>query len=71
MKVAMAHKNRHLGRPTAVNREDFGGTSSHKISVPASPMPYLGMGGRSPASNYQQRFTRELDDNDDAAIPQL
>ena len=45
MKVAMAHKNLHLDRPTAINREDFGGASSSKFaSVPGSPrMPYLGM----------------------------
>lgn len=45
MKVAVAHKNRHLDRPTAVNRENFGGASSHHhLSVPGSPMPYRGMG---------------------------
>jgi len=46
MKVAMAHKNLHLDRPTAVNREDFGGASSSTyVSVPSSPrMPYQGMG---------------------------
>ena len=51
MKVALAHKNCHLSSPTAVNRLDFGGSSSHVPTVPASPMPYLGnapMGGRSP-----------------------
>lgn len=46
MKVAIAHKNTNLERPTAVNREDFGG--SRRSSVPASPMPYQGM--RSPAT---------------------
>ncbi|KAG7369177.1 mannose-6-phosphate isomerase [Nitzschia inconspicua] len=72
MKVAMAHKNRHLDRPTAVNRDDFGGTSSHRISVPASPMPFLGMGGgRSPSSNHQKRFARDFEENDNAAIPEL
>jgi mannose-6-phosphate isomerase len=71
MKVALAHKNRHLDRPTAVNRYDFGGASSHRASVPASPMPYLGMGGRSPVSNQQQRRTRELEENANASIPQL
>ena len=45
MKVAMAHKNLHLDRPTAINREDFGGASSSQyVSVPSSPrMPYQGM----------------------------
>jgi mannose-6-phosphate isomerase len=46
MKVALAHKNCHLEFPTAVNRDGFGRSSSHnRLSVPASPMPYLGMGG--------------------------
>lgn len=47
MKVAMAHKNLHLDRPTAINREDFGGASSGTyLSVPSSPrLPYLGIGG--------------------------
>jgi len=55
MKVALAHKNLHLDRPTAINREDFGGASSSSyLSVPSSPrqmqmvsprMPYMGMGG--------------------------
>jgi len=50
MKVAMAHKNLHLDRPTAINREDFGGASSSTyMSVPSSPrMPYMGMGGTTP-----------------------
>jgi len=49
MKVAMAHKNLHLDRPTAVNPEDFGGASSKtRLSIPTSPrMPYMGMGGGS------------------------
>lgn len=55
MKVALAHKNLHLDRPTAINREDFGGASSSSyLSVPSSPrqmqlvsprMPYMGIGG--------------------------
>ena len=46
MKVALAHKNLHLDRPTAINRDDFGGASSSTyVSVPSSPrMPYQGMG---------------------------
>ena len=44
MKVAVAHKNCHLQNPTAVNRDDFGNSSHLRLSVPASPMPYLGMG---------------------------
>jgi hypothetical protein len=71
MKVAMAHKNRHLERPTAVNRDDFGGQSSHKVSVPASPMPYLGMARTSPATAQNIRFARDFEDNDKAAIPEL
>lgn len=52
MKVAVAHRNTNLARPTAVNRMDFGGGSSARISVPASPMPYQGMraGSASPAA---------------------
>ena len=42
MKVAIAHKNTNLARPTAVNRDDFGG-GSRRGSIPASPMPYQGM----------------------------
>lgn len=71
MKVAIAHKNRHLESPTAVNREDFGGASSHRVSVPASPMPYLGMGGRSPASNHLRRFASDIEENHEAVIPKL
>jgi mannose-6-phosphate isomerase len=48
MKVALAHKNCHLDDPTAVNREDFGGHSSRRFSLPASPMPYLGLGATPP-----------------------
>ncbi len=44
MKVALAHANTNITRPTAVNRDDFG-NSSHRISVPASPMPYRGQAG--------------------------
>ena len=50
MKVAVAHKNTNLAHPTAVNRDDFGGSSSHRISVPASPMPYQGGFGKSPSN---------------------
>lgn len=39
MKVALAHANTNLTRPTAVNRDDFG-NSSHRISMPASPLPH-------------------------------
>jgi quercetin dioxygenase-like cupin family protein len=55
MKVAIAHKNCHIDRPTAVNREDFGGYSSHhRLSVPQSPMPYLGMGGSTPTNQSKK-----------------
>jgi mannose-6-phosphate isomerase len=43
MKVAIAHKNCHIDHPTAVNRENFGGTSSRQLSIPGSPMPYMGL----------------------------
>jgi len=42
MKVALAHRNTNLSNPTSVNREDFGGFSSNRVSVPASPLPYSG-----------------------------
>jgi mannose-6-phosphate isomerase len=51
MKVALAHKNCHLDRPTAVNREDFGGNSSRRFSLTASPMPYLGLKGTPSSEN--------------------
>merc|ERR1712224_560515 len=58
MKVALAHKNLHLDRPTAVNREDFGGASS-KGSIPLSPrMPYMGIGGGTTPVNQDRLLTR-------------
>lgn len=58
MKVAIAHKNLHLSKPTMVNREDFGGaSSSHRMSVPASPMPYMGRGGTTPVSHTKTIHT--------------
>jgi len=53
LKVAMAHKNLHLDRPTTINREDFGGASSSTyLSVPSSPrLPYMGIGGNTPMQN--------------------
>jgi mannose-6-phosphate isomerase len=61
LKVAVAHKNRHIENPTAVNRDNFGtGTagssrrgSTHR--VPASPLPYLGLG--SPSNSNRKRET--------------
>uniref|UniRef100_A0A7R9WW28 Mannose-6-phosphate isomerase n=1 Tax=Craspedostauros australis TaxID=1486917 RepID=A0A7R9WW28_9STRA len=50
LKVALAHKNCHIDSPTTVNREDFG-SSSHNITVPSSPMPYMGMPTSSPAQS--------------------
>jgi mannose-6-phosphate isomerase len=71
MKVAIAHKNRHLDRPTAVNREDFGGASSHHhLSIPGSPMPYRGMGGITPVG--QGRFdVNDFDPTNSSIIPDL
>ena len=59
MKVALAHKNLHLDRPTAVNREDFGGASSRNpLSIPSSPrMPYMGMGGGTTPVDQDRKFT--------------
>jgi mannose-6-phosphate isomerase len=45
LKVAVAHKNQHIDRPTSYKRE--GGYSSlagsRGISVPSSPLPYMGL----------------------------
>jgi mannose-6-phosphate isomerase len=67
MKVALAHKNLHLDRPTAINREDFGGASSSSyLSVPSSPrmvsprMPYMGMGGTTPIGTTPQGQERKI-----------
>jgi mannose-6-phosphate isomerase len=68
MKVALAHKNRHLDRPTAVNRDNFG-ASSHQISIPASPLPYMGLG--TPASKNSRKFAKDFADDDDTKLPEL
>ena len=44
LRVAIAHKNRHIDRPTAFKKD--GSTSqagSRGLSIPSSPMPYLGL----------------------------
>jgi len=58
LKVAMAHKNLHLDRPTAINREDFGGaSSSNHLNYPTSPrLPYMGLGGGSTPVNEDRRI---------------
>eukprot|EP00529_Nitzschia_sp_RCC80_P023403 CAMPEP_0113492480 /NCGR_PEP_ID=MMETSP0014_2-20120614/28099_1 /TAXON_ID=2857 /ORGANISM="Nitzschia sp." /LENGTH=471 /DNA_ID=CAMNT_0000386315 /DNA_START=161 /DNA_END=1576 /DNA_ORIENTATION=+ /assembly_acc=CAM_ASM_000159 len=66
MKVAIAHKNCHLGSPTAVNREEFGGASSSRLSVPASPLPYMGRGGTSPVHQ-----TKTIDTSHGVGMPSL
>ena len=44
LKVALAHKNQNIDRPTAVNRETFSSLSgSRGISHPSSPLPYMGL----------------------------
>ena len=44
LKVAVAHKNLNLDRPTAVNREMFSSRAgSRGVSVPSSPLPYMGL----------------------------
>jgi mannose-6-phosphate isomerase len=53
MKVAVAHRNTNVERPTTVNRVDFGGESSHRISVPASPMVYRNIASRNPTKNQE------------------
>jgi mannose-6-phosphate isomerase len=58
MKVAVAHRNTNLANPTSVNRQDFGGGSSHRISVPASPMVY---GSRATANRVQEAPAGFLD----------
>lgn len=70
MKVALAHKNCHLHNPTAVNREDFGGASSAKLSVPASPMPYMGLGVS--LSGTPEVTNRKVVSNEDSSnTPQI
>lgn len=72
MKVAVAHKNCHLHMPTAINSENFGG-SSRRISVPASPMPYLGMAARGTPTNPESKESA-FDDSgvfNTAQIPEL
>lgn len=66
MKVALAHKNLHLDRPTAVNREDFGGASS-ALSYPSSPrMPYMGLGGGTTPVEQNRKI---VDVDSDQAVP--
>ena len=44
LKVAVAHKNQNLDRPTAINRECLDSRAgSRGISVPSSPLPYMGL----------------------------
>jgi len=71
MKVALAHKNLHLDRPTAVNREDFGGASSRSVlSVPVSPrMPYMGIGGSTPLN--QDRKLMDMESKTKSMEPEL
>ena len=50
LKFAIAHRNKNITKPTAVNREDFGLSSHHMSPHPrksvgvadGSPMPYMG-----------------------------
>jgi hypothetical protein len=71
MKVAVAHKNRHLDRPTAVNRVDFGGASSHNpLSYPASPLIYRGLAGVTPVG--QGRIgVNDIEPTMNSSIPDL
>jgi mannose-6-phosphate isomerase len=66
LKVAIAHKNCHLMNPTTVNRDNFGSSShhgsSHRLYGPSSPMPYQGLGEKSPSSYLQVTTTPELFD---------
>lgn len=73
MKVAMAHKNLHLDRPTAINKEDFGGASSaHFLSVPTSPrMPYMGLGGGTPVQPDRNIVTVGSKDCAEQELPPL
>lgn len=44
LKVAVAHKNQNIDRPTAFKREHFtSNAGSRGISHPSSPMPYMGL----------------------------
>ena len=58
MKVALAHRNTNLAHPTSVNRVDFGGySSSHRMSVTASPMPYYGLRVSSHNEEQEEKMT--------------
>jgi mannose-6-phosphate isomerase len=67
LKVAMAHKNLHIDRPTAVNRDDFG-NSSRAGTMPASPLPYQGLG---PTPEMQLRKTSDTKEWMEHALPTL
>eukprot|EP00538_Stauroneis_constricta_P004572 CAMPEP_0119557002 /NCGR_PEP_ID=MMETSP1352-20130426/8792_1 /TAXON_ID=265584 /ORGANISM="Stauroneis constricta, Strain CCMP1120" /LENGTH=470 /DNA_ID=CAMNT_0007604035 /DNA_START=163 /DNA_END=1575 /DNA_ORIENTATION=- len=54
MKLAVAHKNCHIDSPTTINRQDFG-SSSHNVTVPSSPMPYMGMPSPSALNQVEMR----------------
>lgn len=68
MKVALAHRNCHLDSPTAVNRDDFGGSSSRRASVPASPLPYMGLKA---APSFESQEGAKEDAFEGAAMPEL
>jgi len=59
MRVALAHKNCHLDKPTAVNRTEFGGSSSRRMSVPASPLPYMGLSNTTPSFEREEAIKDE------------
>jgi mannose-6-phosphate isomerase len=69
MKVALAHKNCHLHNPTAVNRINFGGASSRRTSIPASPLPYMGLGNTTPSFDREEAITDGVLDK--AKMPKL
>jgi hypothetical protein len=68
LKLAMAHKNCHIDRPTAVNRDDFGNSSSRACTMPSSPLPYQGL---APTPENQLRKTNETKEWMEHALPNL
>ena len=68
LKIAMAHENRHILFPTTVNRDDFGHSSHQRVTMPGSPMPYMGLGREGHSPSHLSR--KELD-FDDHQVPSL
>jgi len=54
LKFAVAHQNQNISRPTAFRRDCYGSQAgSRGLSVPSSPLPYLGLNGGSNSNTFQ------------------